>query len=199
MPKQIKYLTITEVEQLYYRFHGLNTFVGLRCATMLWLSFHHGLRCEECVSLTWDKFTQGNNGDFERLYCIRGKGGTSGLHELDSRERSDLQKLKNYYLKANLYATNGYLFLSDVANTAYKNIHTNTWRKQLRDESEILWGIDRAKDVTPHALRHGCGFYMASKGIETSIIQNWLGHRDISSTLIYIGASTQLIQRQEFL
>ena len=39
--------------------------------------------------------------------------------------------------------------------------------------------------VHPHMLRHACGFYLANKGIDTRIIQDYLGHRSIRHTVRY--------------
>jgi site-specific recombinase XerD len=39
--------------------------------------------------------------------------------------------------------------------------------------------------VHPHMLRHGCGFRLANKGIDTRSIQQYMGHSAISSTVIY--------------
>jgi site-specific recombinase XerD len=40
-------------------------------------------------------------------------------------------------------------------------------------------------NVTPHALRHACGYELAMKGIDTRRLQIYLGHRSITSTTIY--------------
>lgn len=37
----------------------------------------------------------------------------------------------------------------------------------------------------PHQLRHSCGFYLASQGVDTRAIQQYLGHRAISNTTQY--------------
>jgi site-specific recombinase XerD len=34
-------------------------------------------------------------------------------------------------------------------------------------------------------LRHACGYALANKGHDTRAIQAWLGHRSITSTVIY--------------
>jgi site-specific recombinase XerD len=34
-------------------------------------------------------------------------------------------------------------------------------------------------------LRHGCGYYLAAKGIDTRAIQEYLGHANISHTVRY--------------
>ena len=37
----------------------------------------------------------------------------------------------------------------------------------------------------PHQLRHACGYYLASRGFDTRLIQDYLGHRQIRHTVLY--------------
>jgi type 1 fimbriae regulatory protein FimB len=37
----------------------------------------------------------------------------------------------------------------------------------------------------PHMLRHGCGFALADQGVDTRLIQEDLGHRNIQHTVRY--------------
>jgi type 1 fimbriae regulatory protein FimB/type 1 fimbriae regulatory protein FimE len=38
-------------------------------------------------------------------------------------------------------------------------------------------------DIHPHMLRHSCGYALVNKGTDIRIIQGYLGHRAISSTV----------------
>ena len=40
-------------------------------------------------------------------------------------------------------------------------------------------------NVTPHSLRHACGYELAMKGVDTRRLQVYLGHRSITSTTVY--------------
>ena len=37
-----------------------------------------------------------------------------------------------------------------------------------------------------HVLRHSIAVHLAEKGVDVAVIQDWLGHRDISSTMVYV-------------
>ncbi len=52
---------------------------------------------------------------------------------------------------------------------------------------------DRARigHVHLHMLRHSCGHALANKGMDTRLIQDWLGHRDIRHTAWYSRTSTK--------
>ena len=39
--------------------------------------------------------------------------------------------------------------------------------------------------VNPHMLRHSCGFYLANRGYDLRLIQDYLGHRDPKHTVRY--------------
>jgi site-specific recombinase XerD len=46
-------------------------------------------------------------------------------------------------------------------------------------------GADLELKAHPHMLRHACGYALANKGHDTRAIQGWLGHRLITSTVVY--------------
>ncbi len=39
--------------------------------------------------------------------------------------------------------------------------------------------------VNPHMRRHSTGYYLANKGCDTRLIQDYLGHRNITHTVRY--------------
>ena len=41
----------------------------------------------------------------------------------------------------------------------------------------------------PHMLRHACGFALADQGVDTRLIQDYLGHRNIQHTVRYTAAN----------
>ena len=43
--------------------------------------------------------------------------------------------------------------------------------------------------VRPHMFRHAAGFALAEAGTDTRLIQDFLGHKDIKSTVIYTETS----------
>ena len=67
----------------------------------------------------------------------------------------------------------------------------NTERGASMTTDNVLKVIERAGTasgltwVSPHALRHACGFTLANKGTDTRTIQAYLGHRNIQHTVCY--------------
>lgn len=39
--------------------------------------------------------------------------------------------------------------------------------------------------ISPHVLRHSCGYALANRGVDTRTIQDWMGHANIQNTVVY--------------
>jgi len=53
----------------------------------------------------------------------------------------------------------------------------------------------RAKNVTPHTLRHTCAMSLLAAGIDIAVIALWLGHEHIQTTQIYLHGDLTIKQR----
>ena len=64
-------------------------------------------------------------------------------------------------------------------------------RGTVRDHSELVRRVKRAlraggvRQVRFHDLRHTFGTRMAAAGVPMRTLQDWMGHRDFKTTLIY--------------
>jgi site-specific recombinase XerD len=47
----------------------------------------------------------------------------------------------------------------------------------------------------PHTLKHSLGSHMANAGMPVQVIQHRLGHRNITSTMIYVQMSNIYVDR----
>ncbi|GAJ65309.1 type 1 fimbriae regulatory protein FimE [Edwardsiella piscicida] len=47
----------------------------------------------------------------------------------------------------------------------------------------------------PHVLRHACGYALADQGIDTRLIQDYLGHRNIRHTVHYTASNCKRFSR----
>lgn len=106
------------------------------------------------------------------IYLRRVKGSRSGRHPLQGDEMRALRKLKR-----------------DSAPSPF--VFTGNRRTPSR-ETTISHIVHRAGilaefdfPVHAHLLRHACGYYLANKGIDTRIIQDYLGHANIQNTVRY--------------
>lgn len=44
-------------------------------------------------------------------------------------------------------------------------------------------------------LRHACGYALANQGLDTRLIQDYLGHRNIHHTVLYTASNTGRFHR----
>jgi integrase/recombinase XerD len=53
----------------------------------------------------------------------------------------------------------------------------------------------RAKNVTPHVLRHSCAMALRRAGVDRSVLALWLGHEQVETTDIYAHADLSIKEK----
>ncbi len=141
---------------------------GARNALLILIMFRHGLRTEEAINLKWAHIDL-NTGHIHVQRCKNGKDSTQPLR---GRELRGLRQLQRDYDQC------PYVFSSErkspLSSRAIRKIIASA---SIEANLKIL--------ARPHMLRHSCGFYLASKGIDTRAIQDYLGHKNIHHTVRY--------------
>jgi type 1 fimbriae regulatory protein FimE len=167
-----EYLTDDEVQQLLRgaRRVGRN---GHRDATLILLTYRHGLRVSELIALSWPlvDLQQG------RLHVRRVKAGAASVHPLRGPEIRALRQLQRESPRS------PYLFVSERGGP----LSTSGVRKIVARA-----GCTAALPfpVHPHMLRHATGFKLANEGHDTRAIQHYLGHQNIQHTMRYTQLSS---------
>jgi len=162
-----EYLTEGEIERLWEAAKG-NRY-GHRDATMLLISYRHGLRASELVDLRWDQV------DFKTatLHVRRVKKGTSSVHPIRGDELRALRRLQRVQQPASPF-----VFTSERGAP----FTTAGFARMVeRAGIEAKLGFK----AHPHMLRHACGYALANKGHDTRALQAYLGHRNIQHTVRY--------------
>ena len=164
-----EYLTIQEVERLLAAVgsHGRKR---LRNRLLILMLFSHGLRVSEACELRWGQIDLEN----QEIYVRRKKNGKPAVHPL-RREEIDL-----LYDFCRIPPASQWVFCSE--REAGKPMTTANVRK-------IVFAAGKRAGfhypLHPHQLRHACGYYLASRGFDTRLIQDYLGHRQIRHTVLY--------------
>jgi type 1 fimbriae regulatory protein FimB/type 1 fimbriae regulatory protein FimE len=165
--QRYEYLNQAELELLLKT--AKETRYGLRDHLGVLLSYRHGLRASELVALEWDQFDLAAG----RVDIRRVKRGVGSRHDLSGEEIRQLRKL----IRTQTPGTR-HLFTSERGGP---------WA--ACGFSRMVERIGKAalpgRGVHAHMLRHSCGHHLAAKGIDTRRIQDWLGHADISNTMVY--------------
>src|SRR6516225_991527 len=160
-----EHLTEREIDRLVEAAKGNRW--GQRDTTMILIAFRHGLRASEVCGLQWSdvEFETGT------LHLRRTKGGTTATHPLLGDELRALRSLKRD-------AKSPFIFVSERGAP-----FTVSGFAKLIERA----GIEAKLPFKchPHMLRHGCGFALANRGVDTRTLQAYLGHKSITSTVIY--------------
>lgn len=148
---------------------------GHRDALLILIAYRHALRVGELINLQWEQLDL-NAG---RFHVNRLKNGDPSVHYLEGDEIRALRKLRRDY--------DGSAFV--FASERQGPLSHNAIHKIVARAGEVS-GLKLA--VHPHMLRHGKGFQLASKGVDTRAIQAYFGHKNIQHTVRY----TQLDARR---
>jgi type 1 fimbriae regulatory protein FimB/type 1 fimbriae regulatory protein FimE len=139
-----------------------------RDAAAILIAFSHGLRVSELVALRWGQFdlTDGV------VHISRRKNGRPSTQPLRGPELRALRQLRR------LWPAGQHVFQTESGDP----LSEAGFRKMLARTGEAAgfpW------PVHPHQLRHACGYRLANSGTDTRTIQAYLGHANISHTVVY--------------
>jgi type 1 fimbriae regulatory protein FimE len=167
-----EYLTEREVERLM-KAAGDNRH-GHRDATMILLTYRHGLRASELCSLRWDQVDLAQG----RLHVARAKNGMASVHPLTGTELRALRRLQREQ------ELGRYVFMSE-RGAPMSAVGFRRMMGRIGEAAKMPFQIH------PHMLRHACGFKLANDGQDTRALQQYLGHKNIQHTVRYTELSPE--------
>jgi integrase len=142
------------------------------------LCYFHGLRASEIGRLAYSDFRQGTSLNLDRLRISRLKGSVSGEYGIVP---TAAQMLRSWVRRRGIEP--GPLFPSRQKGP----ISRYRIFALMRRYCEIA--AIPAEKRHPHALRHSTAIHLLSDKRESLMdVQRHLGHRDIKSTMVYLGA-----------
>ena len=142
---------------------------------ILLLMFRHGLRVSEPCAMKLSDI----NVETKELHVNRLKGCDSGPHELHNGEPAAVKAWLIKRAKMEPPADCDTLFISERRKPLSR---CTVWVMIGRVATAA--GLEHL-EIHPHMLRHSCGYALVNKGTDIRIIQGYLGHRSISSTVRY--------------
>jgi integrase/recombinase XerD len=168
-----EYLTLEEVD-LLLGVPEMSTPIGLRDRTIIELMYSCGLRVTELITL------QTQNVHFDEGYIlVYGKGRKERILPFGKRAH---ELLKRYVQRGRGQLLRGRIrdefFLSRLGEPMSRK---GVWKmiKAYARQS----GIE--KNIKPHILRHSFATHLIQNGADLRVVQELLGHADISTTQIY--------------
>lgn len=179
LPKNIPlYLSIEEIDNLLNI--ELKSEYDYRNKAMLELLYATGMRISELIHLKIQDL------DFEEDFVrILGKGNKTRIVPINNTSKEFLLLYLTEYRKKLLKNKScEYIFLNNRASKISRQGFFKML-KQLCIEKNIQ------KDISPHMLRHSFATHLLNNGADLRIVQELLGHSDISTTQIYTHISDQ--------
>lgn len=146
---------------------------GERDYAMVLMCYRHGLRVGELVRFRLDDLDL----DSGRVYVRRQKGSTSTNQPMAGDE---IRAVRAWLRKRGAFAHNSspLLFVSERGDELTRQAFTYLCVEAGKKMKAPM-------HVHPHMIRHSCGYYLANKGCDTRLVQDYLGHKSIHNTERY--------------
>ncbi|EAS2834230.1 integrase [Salmonella enterica subsp. enterica] len=172
-----KYITPSEWKAFCEAINGSTT--ETRDKPMFFLAYQHGLRVSELTGLkTTDLDLESGT-----IFIKRLKNGFSTTHPLQKKTITLIKKWLEYRKTSySLAQADNWLFVSSRGQRLSRQ-----WVYKLSQKYSLKARIPVA--FHPHMLRHACGYALANQGLDTRLIQDYLGHRNIHHTVLYTASN----------
>ncbi len=183
-PKQNKRIPLVlseeEVEALFEE-PDMKSDAGIRDRAMLELMYGSGLRVSELLKLEKKDVNLVN-----KIITVHGKGEKERSVPISEFALTYLLKYMNGPRKRHEKKPSPYLFL----NREGKPLSRIYFFEQVQKYAKRI-GIEA--NVSPHTLRHCFATHLLERGADLRMVQEMLGHSNISTTEIYTSVSTKRI------
>ena len=149
---------------------------GVRDYCLILMAYRYGLRVSELIDIRLKDL----DFDSARIYVCRLKGSLSTHQPIEGDELRSIRawlKIRENYPNS----SSNYLFLSERGLLTRQAVNYPV--EQIGKRAKLSF------KVNPHMLRHSTGYYLANKGCDTRLIQDYLGHRSITHTVRYTRTS----------
>lgn len=145
---------------------------SIRDFCLMLVAYRHGLRVSELIDIRLKDL------DLEtgRIFVRRVKGSLSTHQPIEGDE---LRAIRAWLRERESYpnGNSNYLFLSERGMMTRQSI--NYLVAQIGRRAKLNFAVN------PHMLRHSTGYFLANKGYDTRLIQDYLGHKNITHTVRY--------------
>ena len=147
----------------------------MRLTLQLEILYVTGIRVSELVNIKNGDI----NDDFSSI-IIKGKGGDQRIVPIFGKVLDILKIYIDELRSSQNGVINKFLFPS---NSKEGHLTRNRFFQILKDLANKI-NLDPAR-VSPHIIRHSFASHLLNRGVDLRIIQESLGHKDISTTQIY--------------
>lgn len=171
-----KVLTTNEIEKIF------SSDLPITEKVIIELLYSGGLRVSELVNLDANSI----NIDAGYLKCY-GKGSKERIVPIGVKSSNIIvqyQKYRELILKKSRKTTNALLITDNAARITRQQVY-----KLIFNLGKIL-----NKHITPHTMRHSFATHMLENGADLRVVQELLGHSDVSTTQLYTHLSKRKLK-----
>ena len=180
-----KILSEEQIKKIINLSYNDSTEKGIRLSLMLEMLYATGIRISELVSLKL-----GDISDDYSFIIILNKGRRERIVPLISKVQNILKKYLKILQDDKAKSNKNFLFPSNsksghITRIRFFQILQKIGSKALIDK-ELL---------SPHKVRHSFATHLLNRGVDLRLIQESLGHKDISTTQIYTHIQTKKLRK----
>ena len=166
-------LTVEEISKMIESLNATDP-IGLRNRAMMEVLYGSGLRVSELVSLKVSDLHMN-----AKYITVLGKG--------DKERMVPIGDLEQVALRSYIENARPLLSAKKVSPILFLNYQGNPLSRQsvFKFIKELSVKNDIKKEISPHTIRHSFATHLLQNGVDLRIVQELLGHEDISTTEIY--------------
>lgn len=167
---------------------------GIRLNAMIYLLYASGLRVSELVSLKLsDILSNKVSREVKKIFSVLGKGNKERIIVINEQAVNSLVKylaVRDNFVNKTKPKNLIYLFPS----SAVAGYMTRQNFAILLKSAALYAGLN-PEHISPHVLRHSFASHLLEGGADLRVIQELLGHADISTTQIYTHLQTNHLKK----
>ncbi|QQV74969.1 Tyrosine recombinase XerD [Rickettsia tillamookensis] len=187
-------LSIDQIKSLLEYCSQDNSPEGIRLNAMIHLLYASGLRVSELVSLKLaDILANKMSGKVKKVFSVLGKGNKERVIVINEQAVISIAKylaIRDVFVNKAKPKNLIYLFPSS-ALAGYMTRQNFA----ILLKSAALYANLNPEHISPHILRHSFASHLLEGGADLRVIQELLGHADISTTQIYTHLQTNHLKK----
>ena len=182
-PREVSFLTVEQMSALI-NFPDINSYTGFRHRVILTLLYDSGCRVQELCDITIADVSLGSVSTVR----LHGKGNKYRTVVI-SDETAEL--IRNYLCR---YRSNAVGTQPLVTNRYHQKIERDGISYIIKKYADAIRKEDTTfpEHIHCHMFRHSKAMHMLEAGINIIYIRDFLGHEDISTTMVYVRADNRL-------
>ena len=187
-------ISVEQIRTLLNFYNKTESIDEVRLRAMIHLIYASGLRVSELVSLKLiDIVSGGDTLQIRKSFVVKGKGGKERIVVINDKAKSSIEdylKIREKFCLGKSLKAKSFFFSSNSGSGHM----TRQNFAQLLKKAAALSGLDPT-DISPHILRHSFASHLLEGGADLRVIQELLGHSDISTTQIYTHVQTSHLKK----